>query len=155
LILVRRPKLRLLLILAILAGVGFLLAGPLRDPSCTLLGAAQKGLLRVPVANLPAGTARFFCYRDDAGRRLRFVLARDSEGHVHAVMDACRQCYKFHKGYLVTHGHLICRLCGTRYKLKSMDTGKASCVPVPLQFQTRGDTVQIKVSDLKARRWLF
>jgi uncharacterized membrane protein len=141
--------------LAALAGVGVLLAGPLRDPRCTALHSAKNAALSVAIANLPLGTARFFCYRDNAGSKLRFVLARDSDGNVHAVLDACRQCYKFHEGYAVSHGYLICRLCGNRYTLRNMAAGEASCVPVPVRYQVRGNTVRVKVADLKAGRWLF
>jgi uncharacterized membrane protein len=126
---------------------------PLVRPQCTVL--IGNDTLVIPGASLVRGAVRFFCYRDRAGERLRFILARDSDGNVHAVFDACRQCYKFHKGYSVLGGYLVCRLCGNRYALKEMQAGKASCVPVKLPLAQRGDSVEVKVVDLRRGRPLF
>ncbi len=149
-----RKRLRIPAALALLAGVGILLAGPLGRPRCTMLNASRQ-TLSVPIAKLVRGAAQVFCYRDSAGEKLRFVLARDSEGKVHGAFDACRQCYKFHEGYGLPHGEMVCRLCGNRYKLENMMAGKASCTPVPLAYDVSGDAVRVRVDDAEAGRWLF
>ncbi|HZO80527.1 MAG TPA: Fe-S-containing protein [Candidatus Binataceae bacterium] len=112
-------------------------------------------VLTISLARLVRGEAVRFCFRDDAGERLRFLLARGSDGRVRSVFDACRQCFKFHQGYEVAGGMLICRLCGNRYAIDHMTEGEASCVPVSLPLSERGNTAQIKVSDLKRGRALF
>jgi uncharacterized membrane protein len=129
------------------------MASPLVRPQCTTLNGGDTLVIRG--SSLVRGAVRFFCYRDRAGERLRFILARDSDGGIHAVFDACRQCYKFHKGYSVSGGYLVCRLCGNRYALKEMQAGKASCVPVKLPLAQRGDAVEVKIADLKGGRSLF
>ena len=86
---------------------------------------------------LRPGSARLFCYTDDAGKQLRFVLARGNDGKVRSVFDACRQCFTFHKGYRVVGGELICRVCGNHYPIDRMAEGKASCVPVSLPHRRR------------------
>jgi len=129
------------------------MASPLVRPRCAILKGGDT--LLIPGSSLVRGAVRFFCYRDSAGERLRFILARDSDGSVHAVFDACHQCYKFHKGYSVSDGYLVCRLCGNRYALKEMQAGKASCVPVKLPLAQRGDTIAVRVADLKGGRPLF
>lgn len=129
-------------------------ASPLVRPQCTMLNGGDTTLV-IPGSGLVRGAVRFFCYRDRAGERLRFILARDSDAGVHAVFDACRQCYKFHKGYSVSGGYLVCRLCGNRYALKEMQAGKASCVPVKLPLVQRGDKVEVRVADLRRGRSLF
>jgi uncharacterized membrane protein len=104
---------------------------------------------------LARGVARFFCYRDDSGKRIRFLLARDSNGDVHGVFDACHQCYKYHKGYEVSGGDVVCRFCRNRYKIGEMQTGKASCVPVHLAVVQSNQTVRVKVADIQQGRSLF
>lgn len=126
---------------------------PALRPRCIELRGAER--LTVSMARLRSGEARLFCYRDRAGERLRFLLARGSDGKVRAVFDACRQCYKFHQGYDTAHGMLICRLCGNRYPIDHMTKGEASCVPVSLPHHEDASRVQLKVSDLKSGASLF
>lgn len=149
----RVPVLKVLGVAAGLLVAGTLLMSRISRPACTFLSAADT--LTIKLGDLAPGKVRAFCYTDEAGRKLRFLLARDSSGEVHAVFDACRQCYKFHKGYTYSHGYLICRLCGNRYPIEIASTGEASCVPVPLVHQTGRDQVMIKVADVKAGKGLF
>ena len=97
----------------------------------------------------------FICYKDDAGKQLRFVLARGDDGKVRSVFDACRQCFAFHRGYRIVKGELICRVCGNHYPLDHMTEGKASCVPVSLQHEDDAGVVRIKTADLKAGHAFF
>jgi uncharacterized membrane protein len=138
----------------VLIGTAAIVAAlPILRPRCTELRGDQS--VSVSFAGLTAGAARLFCYRDRAGERLRFLLARGSDGRIRAVFDACRQCYKFHQGYEVVHGMLICRQCGNRYPIDHMTKGQASCVPVSLPHQADGSKIEIKVSDLKSGASLF
>jgi uncharacterized membrane protein len=140
-------------VLAVLLLLAMLLTNGLSRPSCTFVNGA--GTLTIKLSDLSPGTVRTFCYRSQAGEKLRFLLAKDASGQIHAVFDACRQCYNFHKGYTYSHGYLVCRLCGNRYRVEAAGIGKASCVPVPLIHQTLSDRVTVKVADLKAGKWLF
>ena len=90
-----------------------------------------------------------------AGERLRFLLARGNDGKVRAVFDACRQCYKFHQGYDVAHGMLICRLCGNRYPIDHMTEGEASCVPVSLPHHEGASAVEEKSQTSNRERRSF
>jgi uncharacterized membrane protein len=137
----------------LIAVVAIVAALPILRPPCTELRGAE--MLTVSMARLEGGDARLFCYRDRAGERLRFLLARGNDGKVRAVFDACRQCYKFHQGYDVSHGMLICRLCGNRYPIDHMTKGEASCVPVSLPHHEDASHVHVKVSDLKLGASLF
>ena len=97
----------------------------------------------------------FFCYSDSAGAQLRFILARGTDGRVRSVMDACAQCYAFHKGFSTDGKELVCRLCGNRYPIDHMLSGKASCVPVAVPSSEDGGRIRINIADLKKRKWLF
>jgi uncharacterized membrane protein len=139
---------------AVTAVLVLAVAIPALRPRCIQVAGDDRVL--IPIADLARGAASFFCYRDAAGDHLRFILARDDEGHVHSVMDACHQCYNFHKGYAVSsNGEVVCRLCGNKYSLKGMEAGKASCVPVALPNRQHDGMVEVKVADLKQQRQLF
>ncbi len=133
------------------AGAAFLIFTAAAD--CTPVTGSDA--VAVNVSALRPGGARLFCYRDDAGRRLRFVLARGHDGKVRSVFDACRQCFAYHRGYRIAGGELICRVCGNHYPIDRMTEGKASCVPVSLAHEEDSGIVHIKTADLKAGRALF
>ncbi len=149
----RRPSFTIIALAAAFTLAALMLVRPFADPACTAV--AGDSAISVAVANLPDDTAKFFCYRTAAGQRLRFILARDEHGKVRAVFDACSQCYRFHKGYTVANGYLICRLCGNRYKLGQLRRGIASCVPAPLDSTAHAGRVRIKIADLVKGRALF
>ncbi len=124
-----------------------------RNDRCQELSGTD--VLSISVDQLGRGDGAFFCYKDDAGRKIRFVLARGADGKIRSVFDACRQCYSQHKGYALSGGDLVCRACGNRYPIDRMMTGKASCVPVSLPHQESSGKVEIKVADLNAGKGLF
>src|SRR5437899_867632 len=140
--------------LLLAAGIGAAVAvSPIVRPRCREVRGA--GTLTIKPSGLTRGAVGFFCYRDSAGERVRFVLARGDDGKLQSVFDACRQCFKFHQGYTVSDGYLICRLCGTRYKISEMHAGKASCVPLALPAASKGDSIAVKVADLERGASLF
>lgn len=138
--------------IAAIAGIAAL-GSPMMRPRCARV--TGDSVVDIPFAKLMRGATEFFCYRDNAGERIRFILARDAAGHVDGIFDACRQCYAFHKGYTVSGDYVVCRLCGNRYRIANMRTGRASCVPVALPVEQKGRQVAIKVADLKRGGALF
>jgi uncharacterized membrane protein len=128
------------------------LYGPMSGPRFTHL--SDSTVIKIPIRDLPRDGGRFYSV-EDAGRQLRFVLARDENGKVRSVFDACGQCYRYKKGFSVAHGEMICRLCGNRYPLKHMMTGRASCAPVPLASTVTPDSVIVKATDIRKGAWLF
>jgi uncharacterized membrane protein len=147
----RLSRLKILGGLALAAGAAFLVATGSVD--CTAVSGSDE--VTINVSALSPGTARLFCYKDDAGKRLRFVLARGNDGKVRTVFDACRQCFAYNRGYRMAGGELICRVCGNHYPIERMTVGKASCVPVSLDHQDDSGIVHIKTADLKAGHALF
>ena len=89
-------------------------------------------------------------------KKLRFVLARASDGRVHSVMDACSQCYSYHKGFAYSDGYLICRLCGNRYPIDHiLEPAKPRACRSRLPSSETDGNVIIRTADLKKNRWLF
>jgi uncharacterized membrane protein len=133
------------------AGVGFLVFTS--TSNCLMVTGSDT--INVNVAAMRPGRGQLYCYTDDAGRKLRFVLARGTDGKVRSVFDACRQCFAFHRGYRVVRGELICRVCGNHYPIDRMAEGKASCVPVSLPHEDASGVVRIRTADLEAGHALF
>jgi uncharacterized membrane protein len=144
-------KFKLLGGLALASGAAFLLFSA--TSTCTAVAGA--GVVSVDVSSLARGSARMFCYNDEAGKKLRFVLARGTDGKVRSVFDACRQCFAFHRGYQVAGGELICRVCGNHYRIDRMAEGKASCVPASLPHEDARGMVKIRTADLRSGSALF
>ncbi|HYL59672.1 MAG TPA: Fe-S-containing protein [Candidatus Acidoferrales bacterium] len=147
----RFSKFKLLSALALTVGAALLIF----SASSTCTSVAGSGIVSVDVSALARGSARMFCYNDDAGKKLRFVLARGADGKVRSVFDACRQCFTFHRGYQVAGGELICRVCGNHYRIDRMTEGKASCVPASLPHEDASGAVKIKTADLRSGAALF
>jgi uncharacterized membrane protein len=114
-----------------------------------------RDVLSIDLATLAPGSGRKYAYADDAGHKLRFLLARGQDGQVRSVFDVCRECYSYHKGYAISGNELICRVCGNRYPIDRMTTGKASCVPVALAHREDRGTAKIRVADVIAGRSMF
>jgi uncharacterized membrane protein len=147
----RLSKLKIVCGLMLAAGAAFLTFTA--DSDCTTVTGTDQVVINAFA--LRPGGAHLFCYTDDAGRKLRFVLARGDDGKVRSVFDACRQCFAFHRGYRIVKGELICRVCGNHYPLDHMMEGKASCVPVSLQHDEDSGVVHVKTADLKAGHSFF
>jgi len=147
----RSNRLKILGGFVLAAGVGFLIFTS--TSNCrTVTG---RDAINVNVSAMRPGSAQLFCYTDDAGKRLRFVLARGTDGKVRSVFDACRQCFTFHRGYQVVGGELVCRVCGNHYRIDRMAEGKASCVPASLAHEDASGAVRIRTADLRAGHTLF
>jgi uncharacterized membrane protein len=143
----------LIVVAALLVVVAIWLAATAGEPQFT--AASANPSVSIQANDLRPGDVRFFTYRARAGDQIRFLLARDATGRIKGAFDAYQRCYMYHKGYVSSHGDLICRYCGNRYKLEAMESGLASCVPMKLPLQATDHTVNIKPADLERERGLF
>ena len=132
-------------IAAVLAAVGV-------GPRSTQV--SGKETVSVPAADIQRGDIKFFSYRDDGGKDIRFILGRDQAGQVKGAFDACQQCAQYRKGYTASRGYLVCRFCGNRYKLDTT-AGMGSCAPVKLPIRDAGASVSVDTSQLEQHRGLF
>jgi uncharacterized membrane protein len=144
---------RTVLAVAAIATIAIAATISMAKPGCTSISGGDE--LVIAGHLLDKGTAKTFCYRDQAGKNLRFVLARGTDGKVRSVMDACAQCYPYHKGFTYSNGYLICRQCGNRYKVDNVLSGEASCVPVALPSREGGGKIIVRTADLKKNGYLF
>jgi len=148
-----RGRTGVLIAAAGLVAVAVSMSAKARTPEFTPVSANPS--ISIETNDLGRGDIRFFTYRDRAGDHIRFLLARDSTGQIKGAIDACERCSMYRKGYVSSRGDLVCRYCGNRYKLETMESGLASCVPVKLPFQMAGHAVNIKPADLERERGLL
>ncbi len=113
-----------------------------------------KDSITIPGSELRRGDIRFFSWRDDAGKEIRFILGRDESGKVQGTFDACQQCAQYRKGYTSSRGYLVCRFCGNRYRLDTT-AGIGSCAPIRLPVHESGNAVTVDTSHLEQNRGLF
>ena len=111
---------------------------------------ARDGAVEVDLSGLDSGSGRFHTYRSSSGKPVDFFVYRESSGTPHAVLDACRTCYRWKKGYVQSGGEVVCLKCDMRFKLDMLAQGTGSCVQIMLQSLPRGDTLVIPVAELEA-----
>jgi uncharacterized membrane protein len=137
---------------------GFILAGvawwSVSDPGCVPVD-VQAGTIALNVWQLARGSTRKYCARLGDGRSVRFIVARDSDGTLRAVLDACRACYLHNLGYEASGHTIICRYCRNRYSFHALSVGAASCSPFALPFRERAGLLTIQEPDLEAGERLF
>jgi uncharacterized membrane protein len=55
--------------------------------------------VRIALADVGDGRAKFFDYRTADNKQLRFFVMKSSDGVVRAALDACDTCFHAKKGY--------------------------------------------------------
>lgn len=111
---------------------------------------SRDGEVVVEMAGVAPGTGRFYSYRTAAGVRLDFFVYRDSAAKPHAVLDACKECYRWKKGYRLDGEEVVCVKCGMRFTLDGLERGTGSCVPIALAAVERGESLVIPAASLEA-----
>ena len=111
--------------------------------------------VEIPIASIAPGEARFFVYHAHDGGETKLIVARDDQGRVQAVLDACERCYPYHRGYSADRNGLTCNYCATHYKIGDMAHGMAGCEPVKIPFRTVGQTILIERAELERQSKFF
>lgn len=110
----------------------------------------RAGIVTVDLSGIGVESGRFHSYRSGSGRKVDFFVYREDSGMPHAVLDACRTCYRWKKGYVLDGKQVVCITCGLRFRLDSLAQGTGSCVPIALKTEQRGDSLLIPVTELEA-----
>jgi uncharacterized membrane protein len=116
---------------------------------------ARDGVITVDLSGIGPESGRFHTYRSKSGKKIDFFIYRESSGVPHAVLDACRTCSRWKKGYALEGKEVVCIKCDMRFKLDSLAQGTGSCVPIALKTEQRRDTLIIPVSELEAGARFF
>lgn len=143
---VGRPLMFLLLGMVLLGAV----AGCVRDATKYPEMRPRAGIGTINLSGIGVESGRFHTYRSDSGRKVDFFVYRESSGVPHAVLDACRTCYRWKKGYALDGREVVCLKCEMRFRLDGLAQGTGSCVPIALKTEQRGDSLLIPVTELEA-----
>ena len=111
--------------------------------------------IRIAVADVGEGRAKFFDYRTADNKALRFFVMKSSDGVVRAALDACDTCYHAKKGYHQEGDNMVCNNCGLKFPSSMINEVKGGCNPVGLPRTVEGDQLVIKAGDLESRRNYF
>ena len=125
-------------------------AGCARDTAKYPEMRARNGVVTVGLAGIGAESGRFHTFRSSTGKKVDFFVYRESSGAPHAVLDACRTCFRWKKGYALDGKEVVCLKCDMRFTLDSLAQGTGSCVPIALKTEQRGDSLSIPVAELEA-----
>jgi len=111
--------------------------------------------IRIPVSDIST-TATFYFY-DSNDVSIRYFVVKDSQGNVHVAFDACDVCYEAKKGYKQNDDVMHCINCGKEFPITSIgvENTAGGCWPSYLPIRIDDNTVVIKISDLKAKSYMF
>ena len=112
-----------------------------------------NGELRIPLASIDDGKARFFQVKADDGTMVTFFAMKSSDGVYRAAIDACDVCYKAGKGYHQDGDFMVCDNCGQRFASTKINEIKGGCNPAPLTRTVAGDQLVISMKDIDANTW--
>jgi uncharacterized membrane protein len=125
-------------------------------PSYGCVTVKGTGTLLLNVDPLARGAAQKYCWTPPGQQRtVRFIVARQNDGAINVVLDACRVCYLNNLGYRSAHGSLICRYCSNRYSIDSLSAGTMSCSPFKVPFEVDRGWLKIEASKLSSMAIYF
>ena len=155
------PKLRpiyaaaiVLLFGALVALADYALDGGFRQAGYQRVAPDKSGRLALDVSQLSVGQANFYRFLNYGNQEVKFFLARDLHGEIHAAFDANEICYKTKRGYRHEGEWVVCNKCDKAFRVVGVNEGGGGCKPVPLKHQVAGDQVILQERDVLAG-WRF
>lgn len=130
-------------------------AGCDRDTTKYPVIRAQGDKVAIDISGIGSQSGSFRTYRSTSGKKVDFLIYRESSGAPHAVLDACRTCYRWKKGYVLEGNEVVCLKCDLRFRLDNLAQGTGSCVPMALKTEQQGDTLILLVAELEAGARFF
>ncbi|MCL4797502.1 MAG: DUF2318 domain-containing protein [Bryobacteraceae bacterium] len=153
-----RKKILLGTLVAILGVGGYIVAGRSNGQASQARPiSAEPGPsgVRIPLAELEGGKAKFFELRTENNKNIRFFAMKSSDGVYRAALDACDECWAAKKGYVQAGDDMICRKCGRHFHSAKINEVSGGCNPVPLTRTVADGHLVIATSDLQAGKSYF
>lgn len=113
------------------------------------------GELRVPIADVASGRAKFFDYKLANNQQVRFFVVKSSAGDYRAALDACEVCAHAKQGYRQDGDDMICNNCGKKFATALIGKISGGCHPVGLTLGADGENLVISKSELEGGRKYF
>ncbi len=106
-----------------------------------------NGEVHIGVGDVNDGKAHYYSYDSD-GKTINFFVVKSSDGVIRAAFDACDVCFSEKKGYSQEGDFMICNNCGRKFHSSRVNVVEGGCNPAPLNRQTIGEELVIKVADI-------
>lgn len=110
------------------------------------VGPDPDGNVRIDVADLEAGEARFYRFLNPSNQEVKFFVGRDRSGEVQVGFDASEICFKRKRGFDYSDGWLTCRVCEKSFHLAEVNHDRGGCAPVAVRHTVQGDQLVIAES---------
>ncbi|MBL0158903.1 MAG: DUF2318 domain-containing protein [Bryobacterales bacterium] len=153
-----RKKLVLGLLIAVLGVGGYFAAGNLNGQASQakpISAVPGPSAVKIPIAELDGGKAKFFDYKTADNRNIRFFAIKSSDGVYRAALDACDVCWEAKKGYVQDGDDMVCRKCGRHFHSAKINDVTGGCNPVPLTRKVVDGHLVIAASDLETGKSYF
>jgi hypothetical protein len=111
--------------------------------------------VRIPLAELDGGQAKFFDYKTGDNKQIRFFAMKSSDGVYRAALDACDVCWQAKKGYVQDGDDMVCRKCGRHFHSAKINEVTGGCNPIGLNRTVADGHLVIAASDLETGRTFF
>lgn len=109
----------------------------------------------IAVSKVSDGKAHFFKF-EDGGKEITFFVAKATDGSFKAAFDACDSCYKSKKGYEQQGDKMNCKNCNQKFAIGRLGpNATGGCNPGYLPLQQSGNSIAVKVADLKVGAHYF
>lgn len=105
--------------------------------------------VRIPLAELAGGEAKFFRYAA-GGQELRFFAMKGSDGVYRAALDSCEVCYAGKRGYKQQGDEMVCNKCGQSFPSALINEVTGGCHPIGLPRTIDGDHLVLRASQIQA-----
>lgn len=124
------------------------LEGRLGNSGFKRVSPGRDGIVRVSLEGLEPLQVRFYQFLNAGNQEVRFLVGRDSAGHVQVAFDANEPCAKAKRGYRAEGEWLVCNKCDKSFRLIEVNAGGGGCKPVPLEHSVEGDELVIAEADI-------
>lgn len=114
------------------------------------VGTAGGNLVRIALAELSDGQAKFFNYQTRSGKDVRFFAVKGGDGEYRAAFDTCDVCYRAKKGYFQSGQVMVCRNCGREFPTTEINEVSGGCNPVGIDRTIEGGKLIIAEAALEA-----
>lgn len=115
----------------------------------------QSGDVKISLAGLEPQQVRFYQFLNSGNQEVRFLVGRDSAGHVQVAFDANEPCAKAKRGYRAEGEWLVCNKCDKAFRLAEVNAGGGGCKPVPLKHRVSGDELVLTEAEILTGWRLF
>ena len=134
--------------------VAFIALGSSTKSNAAVVTPSADGRVRIPLADVSDGRARFFEYRGNS-KAVRFFVIRSSDGVYRAAADACDVCYRAKKGYYQQGDDMVCKKCGQRFPSKYVNVVRGGCNPAGVPGTVEGDQFVLLANELESQAYFF